>query len=79
MGETCKCAVCERNNEFQKKLEELPEDKRAYFDRLYDILQNVELDNEVHECIMTGVWPSAVCQLERALERAKQHHKIYEG
>lgn len=68
----CNCKLCQQNRVFYAKLEELPEDKRGYFEAVYEDLMETKMDNEYHSCILDGTWNSSVEILEAALARAKQ-------
>jgi hypothetical protein len=40
----CKCRLCERGREFDRRIKRLSPDSRAYFEALYDALNNAEFD-----------------------------------
>lgn len=67
----CNCKVCNRNKDFYEKLGLLPEPQRAYWEGLYDDLFNAEMDNNYHEAILKGQWPSGKEVLLYALEKYK--------
>jgi hypothetical protein len=66
---TCTCDLCTRNKLFRVKLAELPEDKQVYFEDLYDLLLNVEFDNDYYQATMSGKWPGGKEVLKAALDR----------
>jgi len=44
----CDCSLCQRSREFVKHLEKVSDkDAKEFFEKIYDLLLNVELDNQV--------------------------------
>ena len=67
----CNCRVCERNKVFAEKLDLLPEPQRAYWESLYEDLCHAEMDNNYHDAILQGHWPSGKEVLLYALDKYK--------
>lgn len=74
----CECKVCQNGRMFRHKLSEIPEDKRPFFEEVYEELMELQMDNDYLRCIMNGSWTGAVEILENALVKAKEHQKLRE-
>lgn len=71
---TCECRLCV----YSRKVDGIIE--RRNVDELIELVKELMNTNycigedlNYHQCIMDGSWPSAVQQLEKALEKAKNH------
>lgn len=53
---------------FFEKLHELPEDKRAFFENIYSLLTDIEMDRDFNNAIIDGSWPDA----DRIILRRRQ-------
>lgn len=69
---SCNCDLHKRINVFNEKIAELPEDKREYFQHMFDHLLELEMDLDYKSVILSGDWPQSVEILERALNKAKE-------
>jgi DNA-binding NtrC family response regulator len=70
----CECELCVYSREVREKIER--RDVNELIKVIEDLMNanyNVGFDLDYYKCIMDGSWPSAVEQLEAALERAKNH------
>lgn len=68
----CNCKICQNTRSFNAKIAELPEDKRGFFEVMYDELLETQMDNDYMSVILDGSWPGSVSILEKALARAKE-------
>ncbi len=75
----CECRICERHEEYslhltnlQKKIQE-PEIEEAivFFERIYNDLNNIELNNDVNRAIIDGSWHTADEQIKWARIKRK--------
>lgn len=55
----CDCNLCQRDAAFRAQIEQLPTAQRAYFESMYEQLQNVEMDLSYCCAVMDGSWPNA--------------------
>jgi hypothetical protein len=55
----CDCNLCQRDAAFRVQVEQLPMEQRAYFESMYEQLQNVEMDLSYCCAVMDGSWPNA--------------------
>lgn len=65
----CNCKVCNRNKDFYDKMGLLPEPQRAYWEGLYGDLCMAEMDNNYHDAIFKGQWPSGKEVLLQAMAK----------
>lgn len=70
----CNCRLCT----YSRKVREIKkrgnvDEMKATIDDLMDANYNIGADLEYAEAVLNGSWPSSVEQLERALEKAKNH------
>ncbi len=69
---TCACSFCKRYAKIVSVKGSRDVDSLvALVDELHEALANTEDDLNHKNCILDGSWPSAVEQLEAALDRAK--------
>ena len=76
---SCNCEVCQYSRKVQENLEGLPEDKRKFFEDMYEILVHVEMDRDWYKCIIEGVWPNADDIIQRSRERRKKSDETTES
>ena len=70
----CNCDLCLYSRKVRGIISRRNVDELiATVNELMDANHNVGFDLEVAESVLNGSWPSAVAQLERALEKAKVH------
>lgn len=55
----CDCLVCQYSKKVKANLEGLPLEKRQFFEDMYDILLNIEMDRDCYKAILDGTWPNA--------------------
>lgn len=67
----CQCELCIRGREFRVRLDLIAPDQKAYFEEMYNDLQNIDNDLDYHRAILSGAWPNSVSILEQALEKAR--------
>jgi hypothetical protein len=73
-GKTCDCTICKYSRKVEGVIERRdPDELIAVVKELMDASYNMGHDLDYANCVLDGSWPSAVEQLERALERAKNH------
>lgn len=76
MTKKCDCIICRRNKWLAEVLGKGDvEELKDAIEKLVVMLEHAELDNEVHDAIMSGTWPSAVRQLSHALRRAIEYEE----
>lgn len=70
----CICRLCEKSRKLTDIISRRNVDELIVaVDDLHNENYNIGADLEYLQCVMNGSWPSAVEQLERALEMAKNH------
>ena len=71
----CECRLCLQRIEFVKHLNILKEtgltDSIQFFEKIYDELMNVGLDNNVNKAVIDGSWPTADEQIAWARLKRK--------
>ena len=70
------CYICKQSRWFRKlKRDARHGSRRAAVRAVSEVFNNLicaEADNDYYQCILAGTWPTAVEQLEYALEKAKK-------
>ena len=76
-GKKCNCSVCKQHAKWYRLMKKYDFTKadRAFLEHIYATLDCVELDNEVHDAVMDGSWPSAEERLREALKKSMEYKK----
>lgn len=68
----CECNVCKYSRKVAEKLELIPEDQRAFWEEMYDILIHAELDRDHYRAVIDGSWPDA----DEFIQRVRTHRTL---
>lgn len=66
----CECDICQYGREVRRHLSMLSDDVRPFFADMHERLFHAEDDLDYARAVLDGSWPSAVPQLQRALDEA---------
>lgn len=55
----CECKFCSYYREYQKMIQHVPEEHRAFFNDLYERAEMTEFELEHAQSVIDGSWPSA--------------------
>ncbi|GAG70905.1 unnamed protein product [marine sediment metagenome] len=68
----CNCNTCKMSRNW-RKAKELKDIQSLddIFNELFSMYEHAQLDHEVLQAVMDGVWPNSVQRLEHALTKAK--------
>ncbi len=70
----CECKLCVYSRKVRATIAKRDVDELvAMVEELHNATYNIGFDLDYLQCVMNGTWPSAVEQLEKALERAKNN------
>ena len=74
----CNCVVHQQIEKWEKALVIDTDEKRAAFEEMLELWENIATDRDYYEAILNGSWPSAEDQLTKALNSIKAKQQSYE-
>lgn len=68
----CNCDVCKHSHKFMSIIKNLSKEDKTWMENFYSYFMCIAEDNEYKGMILKGDWPSAIEQLEYALQLARR-------